>query len=396
MNMYLNGYYEEILNHIHSGVLYCRNDSFLTILYANDYFYKMIGYHKDELKNLFENHLVALIEDDVDKMLTTIEDTISRSQDLDFELKLKKKNGEIFWVHNTAKYDRGNSCWYVTIMDITEMKTLDYERKRLKFYLDSIPSKIVITDQIGQIVYQNKWAKNCFYYDDKANNLQQLIERHILIKQYEQIFNDAVNGQTVKYETRYQNQDHYIGHDKNYLIPIESKSKKEINFMQVSEDLLSYSDSLTMLPTRMMFEYYYKEYLKDYHGSVYLGIVDIDDFKQVNDNYGHVAGDQAIKLTGDRLFRLLGKDDYICRYGGDEFVLLFLNQDKYAIERKYAELLKMSQEPLVFKDNYINLSYSVGMTKVMDLIDFENALKKADQVLYEVKQNGKNQMMFSI
>ena len=53
--MDFNVYYKEVLDHIHSGVLYCKNDPYSTIIYANDYFYKMIGYTAKEIKDNFDN-----------------------------------------------------------------------------------------------------------------------------------------------------------------------------------------------------------------------------------------------------------------------------------------------------------------------------------------------------
>ena len=165
--------------------------------------------------------------------------------------------------------------------------------------------------------------------------------------------------------------------------------------MQVSKNLLKYSDSLTLFPTRLMFEYYYKKYFQiNQNKDGYLCIVDLDDFKAINDNYGHNVGDEVICATASRIVLLLEREDYVCRYGGDEFVILFLNCDKEKVVQKIERLLKMSKKTLVLKGNKICLGYSVGVTFVDKSIDFNQAFQKADQALYEVKQNGKNQVMF--
>lgn len=395
IGMDFNVYYKEVLDHIHSGVLYCKNDPYSTIIYANDYFYKMIGYTAKEIKDNFDNRFADLVVDDVSAILIAIDEKISKKEDLDFEFRLRKKNGEIFWVHDTAKYDRDNNCWYVTIMDITEMKSLDYERERLEFYLNSIPNKIVISNAQGEIIYKNKRAQNCDYYNQEAKTFKELIGSHVLGQSYDDIFNAVIHGQTINYETRFRSQFEFIGHDKNYLIPITTKDKKGVNYMQVSKNLLKYSDSLTLFPTRLMFEYYYKKYFQiNQNKDGYLCIVDLDDFKAINDNYGHNVGDEVICATASRIVLLLEREDYVCRYGGDEFVILFLNCDKEKVVQKIERLLKMSKKTLVLKGNKICLGYSVGVTAVDNTIDFNQAFQKADQALYEVKQNGKNQVMF--
>lgn len=132
-----------ILNHINAGVLYCKNDEHSTILYANDYFYQMIGYEKDEFAILFSNRFADLVMDDVSHILKTIDEKIARGEDLDYEFRMRNKQGEIFWVHDTAKYEQEYNCWYVTIMNITDMKSIEYERERdWSFILTACPIRL--------------------------------------------------------------------------------------------------------------------------------------------------------------------------------------------------------------------------------------------------------------
>ena len=67
-----NEMFGNILNHICAGVLYCKNDNHSTILYANDYFYQMIGYTKEEVEEIYENRFADMVVDDVSEILAKI------------------------------------------------------------------------------------------------------------------------------------------------------------------------------------------------------------------------------------------------------------------------------------------------------------------------------------
>ncbi len=383
-----------ILNHIHAGVLYCRNDEHSTILYANDYFYQMIGYEKDEFAILFANRFADLVMDDVSHILKNIDWHIEQGLDLDYEYRMRNKQGDIFWVHDTAKYEAENNCWYVTIMDITEMKSLEYERKRLEFYLDSMPNKIVICDQNANIIYKNRCAEECAYYQQDASSLHQLIGGHILGKKLDEIMSQSAQGQQVDYEVRFSEQGTFVGHDRNRMIPIRDTEGDILNYMQVSEDLLSISDGLTHFPTRTMFEQYYESFIKAHpEQTVYMVIVDVDDFKSINDTYGHQTGDEVIRATGRRLTATLGAEDYVCRFGGDEFILLFVNQDLDGIQGKCQYVLNSTNLPLQGKEKDVKVTYSIGIAGGSQAPDYAALLEQADKALYQVKQNGKGGLM---
>ena len=161
--------------------------------------------------------------------------------------------------------------------------------------------------------------------------------------------------------------------------------------MMVSEDLLKNNDVLTSFPTHRMFRHYYEYYI-NFHQEYtsYMCMVDIDNFKVINDSYGHNTGDLAIKLTAERLISLLEDEDYVCRYGGDEFIILFLNQSKEEIINKMNSLIEMTREPVVLNDYQFVMTYSIGIAAINRGIEYNEAFNKVDQVLYKVKEQGKN------
>ncbi len=386
--------YKSILEHIHAGVLHCKNDQYSTINYANDYFYEMIGYTREEIEKNHNNRFADFVVDDVSAILVTIDEKIANNEDLDFEFRMQRKDGSIFWVHDTAKYDRENNCWFVTIMDITEMKSLNYERERLEFYLNSIPNKIVISDDQGEVIYKNKEAEECSYYNQNAETLKEMIGDNILGRNFDDIFNLAVNGFETQFETRHENDGKFIGHDQNHLVMINTREKERKYYMLVSEDVFSKGDFLTGYPSRLMFENYYEFYMASYPNTeAYLCIIDSDDFKHINDTYGHNVGDLAIKQTAERIASLLDEEDYVCRYGGDEFLIFSVNKSVKEVLNKLKLFLGENNKKMYLGDICFTITYSVGLASVKGCFDYHEAFAKADQALYQVKANGKNQII---
>ena len=114
-------------------------------------------------------------------------------------------------------------------------------------------------------------------------------------------------------------------------------------------------------------------------------MIDIDDFKIINDNHGHLVGDKIIKLVADCLTESFRKTDKIIRYGGDEFcVILNLKEDNIIniIEKRMENFQYLLNEKVEEKLN-INISFGIG-----------NNLKEADDALYKSKRNKKIQKMY--
>lgn len=118
-------------------------------------------------------------------------------------------------------------------------------------------------------------------------------------------------------------------------------------------------------------------------------MLDLDDFKLVNDRFGHIAGDQVLITVGTRLQALLRADDLICRLGGDEF-LIYMNDltDRAVMSRRADELSEKIRLPF---ETTATVTTSMGIAIVPeDGDDFETLYRKADAALYHAKRAGKN------
>lgn len=119
--------------------------------------------------------------------------------------------------------------------------------------------------------------------------------------------------------------------------------------------------------------------------------IDIDDFKKINDKYGHQKGDQVLKSFASFLKENFRKTDIIGRWGGEEFVVLLINVP-YFLTKKKAETVRKKIEKSSFSK--IKITASLGVVcykKEKSLIDL---LNKADKLMYLAKKTGKNRVVF--
>ena len=165
---------------------------------------------------------------------------------------------------------------------------------------------------------------------------------------------------------------------------------------------LSHFDGLTKLYNRLMFVTIFQKEIQKIKRSkhhLFLVLLDIDDFKQINDNFGHIVGDDAIKTTAHTLQNLLRSSDTIGRFGGDEFVLYILDDNKesasFIVNRILNEFNNKTIPVLRNNEPYeLQINLSIGYTAYKEEDDFKTMLHRADQALYISKEAGKNTATF--
>ncbi len=119
--------------------------------------------------------------------------------------------------------------------------------------------------------------------------------------------------------------------------------------------------------------------------------VDLDGFKGINDAYGHHVGDQVLKEVAGRIQRVVRSDDHACRFGGDEFVILFQGEREEGGERLAERLMEAVQAPVRLDGRTVAVSASVGYAVYPDHgVLGEDLLRAADLAMYRVKELGKN------
>lgn len=130
---------------------------------------------------------------------------------------------------------------------------------------------------------------------------------------------------------------------------------------------------------------------RGYSSTFSLVIMDIDNFKNVNDTYGHLVGDLAIKHVAELIKKNTRLSDYVFRYGGDEFAVILPDTDVKG-SKELAERLRKIVEisPLQFNGTYLAMTLSLGTSTFQDQVDSMEIVQEADMKLYESKNKGRN------
>ena len=119
-----------------------------------------------------------------------------------------------------------------------------------------------------------------------------------------------------------------------------------------------------------------------------IALIDLNYFKEVNDNYSHIVGDDVLREIGHRLKSSVRDGDIVARMGGDEFAILFLNHDRREIVKLVKRLQKEIAKPILVDDLSITVSSSIGIVdNISKYRDFNILLKEADQAMYEAKKD---------
>lgn len=155
-------------------------------------------------------------------------------------------------------------------------------------------------------------------------------------------------------------------------------------------------DPLTGLPNRAAWSERLEHEIKQWqqHGNTLsLAMLDLDHFKRINDNYGHLAGDKVLKIIATVLRKRLRGSDFIARFGGEEFVLL-MPATPPAVGAKLLETLRAAIEacPFHFKGERVTITISIGLATFRAGEHSDLVLKRADQALYRAKNAGRNRV----
>jgi len=169
----------------------------------------------------------------------------------------------------------------------------------------------------------------------------------------------------------------------------ELKEKREyINF-------LANHDPLTELPNRRKFMDKLKDELKiENEGAVLL--LDLDNFKDINDTLGHLYGDKVLKKISKKLIELESKKIFVSRFGGDEFLILIRGEAEIEKVNEYInKITEHLEKPINVFNNELHIEFSMGVTLYpQDSTDMNKLITNADTAMYRVKKKGKSHYMY--
>jgi diguanylate cyclase (GGDEF)-like protein/PAS domain S-box-containing protein len=356
-----------------------------------------------------------------DKILLELhEKALLSGNSKEIEYRILRGNGEITWVraHCTPTMNHLKEITNINsiIIEITEQKNVEEQYKKLqesyKKIIDMSPVGIVIS-QNEKITYVNEATQKILDVEsaDKLINksLFEIVnfECHELVKSNIELFekneehNDLKHCELLKSDGTttfmdvisskvvHMNEPSILA----MLIDVTEKRKTEEKIKQ-----LAYYDTLTGLPNRNMLDSFFKELsekskCKDRNmGIIFL---DLDRFKIINDTMGHLFGDIVLQKCVKKLKKSIGENDMVCRYGGDEFIILLNNTNKVKITQTAEQIIEEFTNELTIRGQQVYVSASLGISMYpKDGKNLETLIKCADTAMYCVKDNGKNNYEF--
>ncbi|ADL12407.1 GGDEF domain-containing protein [Acetohalobium arabaticum] len=173
-------------------------------------------------------------------------------------------------------------------------------------------------------------------------------------------------------------------------------TKKNKKLQQAKDEIekLSKTDELTGLANRRHFMNYLQKIFSQaqrYSQSLSLVMIDLDKFKNINDTYGHDAGDKVLSALGDLLNNETRNEDLAARIGGEEFIVI-LTQTDLNDARNYAERIRKKISKLNIESIPVKITASLGVATMKNNDDYESIFNRADEALYKAKNSGRDKV----
>ncbi|MEX2374107.1 MAG: diguanylate cyclase, partial [Dehalococcoidia bacterium] len=180
---------------------------------------------------------------------------------------------------------------------------------------------------------------------------------------------------------------------------ILASAASELKTREAVEDELrqqAMHDPLTGLPNRLFLAARLeqeKQRALEAHAPAALCVIDIDDFKRVNDSFGHSAGDELLVVSAQRLQQALRETDIVARVGGDEFVVLIGDASDATIDAVTTRIIEHLGAPVIVAGHEVRATVSIGVALVHAESAPDQAFRDADAAMYLAKARGRDQVV---
>lgn len=414
---------EALTENIPGGVHQCECDDAMTFISMSRSFLVLTGYSQEEIKSRFHNSFAEMISPkDLARVQAETKEQLSRGDTLEVEYRIERADGKRLWILEQGKRATradGSKCFYCVLVDITRQRE---QREELRLMLErhriimDQTTDIIFEWNIGDdtLVFSANWRKKFGYAP-----IQETISDRIPLSKnihaddmpaFVKIMANSAAG--VPYsETEFRIMD-ALGNFRWYRIratvqydsyhhPIKAvgvivdidddKKQRERLLEQTQRDPLTNLYNKTAvreITTRKIVE-------GDGKSAQALLIIDIDNFKGVNDTYGHLCGDTLLSDVAGVLKNHFGDESLVGRIGGDEFIVYLpsVEGEKDASDKVAGLLFELGKlRPM--KDAS-PISCSIGATIFPQKgADYFELYQHADNALYKIKARGKNSFAF--
>lgn len=402
-------------------VLRCHIDDGLTIDQGIENLFSLTGYTKEDIQVLFRNRFIEVIsEEERFFVVTKVQNMLRTGGVMEAEFRLLRKNDTPIWVLakcRTYIEEDGREYLYFSIQDNSKFKAVHHQ------LISDIKRDQIIIEQSGSIVFEwdiqtdtmvcaSKWVEHFGYVPVSKNYGSQVgIATHFhpddlpLIRQ--NIENIKQGETTISMDVRIANntgrylwtkitatgcRDHQGNLERiiGILQDIDELKRAALTLREQAQ-----KDALTKLLNKNSAQTAVREYLLERKEDSISGLLllDLDNFKTVNDTLGHMFGDVVLTQVGATLRKLFRSQDIIGRIGGDEFLVLLKDIPNRDVLRERCELMMDTLRLLFGKlTPELPVSCSIGAAMIPEHGEtFDELFRHADEALYHVKNKGKNQ-----
>jgi len=413
--------FQNFAEHMATGVIQIFLDANWPILYGNEHFYCAIGYDKEEFLSRYGGLKNIILPEDRAHATRLVEDILSEKQN-SFEIGIQTKSAETkyikLFVSKAEDYDVEEYPLYnVIVMDVTEnralQKSLEMEQERYRIIAEISNEMNYEYDIETDTIYFARRFKQASANEGVIPNFSRFCKEQGRMHpddEYiaEEVLTDFDDCQSIYNEVRIRigGKDYeWYGLYHTVVRDINGEAKKIVGRLcnihkqkQHVDSLikLSQTDPMTKLLNKKVMEYSIRDYLQncDENQINAMVVVDVDNFKTVNDTKGHLFGDAVLIQIAKCLHKVADDCDLVGRMGGDEFMLFYPNIMNEMDATQKANLVCQKVNEMSQKHHWEGIvSVSVGMiTQVGNSMKYEDMYKKADVALYESKHLGKNRM----
>jgi diguanylate cyclase (GGDEF)-like protein/PAS domain S-box-containing protein len=411
---------ETLSNSIAGGVAQFLYNENLTLVYASEGFYKLSGYDKEEYEQMADGEGIWHAHpDDLHHLKNLVDKQIKEHQPISAEYRLLRKNGSIIWISLSGTRtvsSQGNVIYQCIFTDITSFKNtqqeLELEKERYEI-AENLSDDILFEYDIGSdyIELSPLFTALTGRYPRVSNFSKDIYKDEIIpsddlpaMKNFLQEIKLGQSENGVEFRLKTRSGD-YIWHRVKAKIIYDANGQpskmigKAYNIDAQKKEMQrltdkSQRDPLTNLYNKIATQSQIEDDLKEAQaGSRHaLMMIDIDDFKSINDNFGHMAGDVVITEISASLQMLFRTSDVVGRIGGDEFIVFLrdISTDQMIAKKAKAicDIFRNTREGS--RLNY-QISGSIGIALYPDDgTTYQELFPKADLALYRAKSMGKD------
>ncbi|MDV2581986.1 diguanylate cyclase domain-containing protein [Alkalibacillus haloalkaliphilus] len=344
----------------------------------------------------------------------------------DQQLYVMSKNGVTKYLSVNAKClrdDKDNIVGAVSVArDITKQKQIEQAlaetNRKYEIIANNMSDLIAMIDKRGQITYASPSHETVLGYPQEMFETKEALnfvhpdDLDVMQHLYDEILFTG-KMKEAEYRVKHKNQGwvwiEVLGspisqsdHQQSTIIPDEilliSREITERKKLEEQLKQMAYYDELTDLPNRKLLDMHLKKAMARTNRtgeSLASMFIDLDGFKEVNDKLGHNSGDELLKIVAARFVSCLREEDFVSRYGGDEFVVILENVADEGAKEAADRIIEHLSKPISLKDEEVVVSPSIGISHYPDdSEEMEELLSKADQAMYYAKSKGKNTYQF--